>query len=50
MQPLSPSESHTKVILDTVISEFMMLLTEYRSYYMEMSLPDTMYKMLVPIL
>ena len=33
-----------------VISEFMKLLTEYPSYYMEMSLPDIARKMLVPIL
>ena len=47
MQPPSPQESHTKVVLDTVISEFMKLLTEYPSYYKEMSLPDTTCKMLV---
>ena len=49
MQPPSPLESHTKVIFDTVITEFMKLLTEYPSYYKEMSLSDTMCKMLVPI-
>ena len=32
-----------------VISEFMKLLTEYPSYYKEMSLPDKECKMLVPI-
>ena len=32
-----------------VISEFTKLLTGYPSYYKEMSLPDTMRKMLVPI-
>ena len=42
-------ERDTKVILDTVISEFMKLLTEYPSYYKEMSLPDMARKMLVPI-
>jgi len=42
-------ERDTKVVLDTVISEFMKLLTEYPSYYMEMSLPDIARKMLVPI-
>ena len=50
MQPPSPQESHTEVVLDMVISEFMKLLTEYPSYYMEMSLPDIARKMLVPIL
>ena len=49
MQPLSPQKSHAEVILDTVISEFTKLLTEYPSYYKEMSLPDTTHKMLVPI-
>ena len=49
MQPPSLQESHTEVILDTVISEFMKLLTEYPSYYKEMSLSDTAHKMLVPI-
>ena len=48
-QPLSPQESHTKVILDMVISEFTKLLTEYPSYYKELSLPNTARKMLVPI-
>ena len=33
--------------MDIVISEFMKLLTEYPSYYKEMSLPDTTCKMLV---
>ena len=33
-----------------VISEFTKLLTEYPSYYKEMSLPDTACKMLVPIM
>ena len=32
-----------------VISEFMKLLTEYPSYYKEMSLPDIACKILVPI-
>ena len=32
-----------------VIIEFMKLLTEYPSYYKEMSLPDIARKMLVPI-
>ena len=41
MQPLSPLESHTEVVLDTVISEFTKLLIEYPSYYKEMPLPDT---------
>ena len=50
MQPPSPQESHTEVILDTVINEFMKLLNEYPSYYMEMSLPNTAHKMLVPML
>jgi hypothetical protein len=50
MQPLSPQESHIEVVLDTVISEFMKLLTEYPSYYKEMSLPNTARKMLVPIM
>ena len=50
MQPPSPQESHTEVVLDTVISEFTKLLTEYPSYYKEMSLPDTARKMLVPIM
>ena len=45
----TPHESHTEVDLDTVISEFTKLLTEYPSYYKEMSLPDTTCKMLVPI-
>ena len=49
MQPPSPQESHTEVILDTVINEFMKLLNEYPSYYKEMSLPDIARKMLVPI-
>ena len=49
MQPPIPQESHTKVILDTVISVFTKLLTEYPSYYKEMSLLDTTRKMLVPI-
>ena len=49
MQPPSLQESHTEVILDTVISEFMKLLTEYPSNYKDMSLPDTARKMLVPI-
>ena len=49
MQPPSPQESHTEVILDTVISEFMKLLTEYPSDYKEMSLLDKASKMLVPI-
>ena len=35
--------------MDTVISEFMKLLTEYPSYYKDMSLPDTTHKMLDPI-
>ena len=35
--------------MDTVISEFTKLSTEYPSYYKEMSLPDTACKMLVPI-
>ena len=35
--------------MDIVISEFTKLLTEYPSYYKEMSLPDTAHKMLVPI-
>ena len=48
-QPLSPQESHTKVILDMVISEFTKLLTEYTSYYKEMPLLETTCKMLVPI-
>ena len=48
-QPLSPQESHTKVILDMVISEFTKLLTEYPSYYKEMYIPDTTHKILVPI-
>ena len=50
MQPPSPQESHTEVVLDTVISEFTKLLTEYPSYYKEMSLLDTACKMLVPIM
>ena len=50
MQPPSPQEHHTEVILDTVISEFMKLLTEYPFYYKEMSLPDTTRKMWVPIM
>ena len=33
-----------------VISEFTKLLTEYPSYYKEMSLPDIVCKMLVPIM
>jgi len=41
-------ESHTEVVLDTVISEFMKLLTKYPSCLM--SLPNTTSKMLVPIL
>ena len=49
MQPPSQQENHTEVILDTVISEFTKLLTEYPSYYKVMSLPDTARKMLVPI-
>ena len=49
VQPPSPPESHTKVVLDMVISEFTKLLTEYPSYYKEMSLSDTSHKMLVPI-
>jgi hypothetical protein len=49
MQPPSPQESHTEVILDMVISEFTKLLTEYPSYYKEMSLLDTVHKMLVLI-
>ena len=32
-----------------IISEFMKLLTEYPSYY-KMSLPDTVRKMLAPIM
>ena len=36
--------------MDTIISEFTKLLTEYPSYYKEMSLPDTARKMLVPIM
>jgi len=36
--------------LDTVISEFMKLLTMYPSYFKEMSLLDTARKMLVPIM
>jgi len=36
--------------LDTVISEFMKLLTEYPSYYKEMFLLDTASKLLVPIM
>ena len=35
--------------MDTVIGEFRKLLTEYPSYYKEMSLPDTARNMLVPI-
>ena len=35
--------------MDTIISEFTKLLTEYPSYYKEISLPDTTRKMLVPI-
>ena len=35
--------------MDMVISEFTKLLTEYPSYYKEMSLLDTTRKMLVPI-
>ena len=35
--------------MDTVISEFTKLLTEYTSYYKEMPLLDTTCKMLVPI-
>ena len=35
--------------MDTVISEFTKLLTEYPSYYKEMSLSDIARKMLVPI-
>ena len=50
MQAPSPQESHTVVVLDIVISEFTKLLTEYPSYYMQMSLPDTAHMMLVPIL
>ena len=49
VQPPSPPESHTEVVLDMVISEFTKLLTEYPSYYKEISLPDTTRKMLVPI-
>ena len=36
--------------MDTVISEFTKLLTEYPSYYKELSLPNTARKMLVPIM
>ena len=36
--------------MDTVISELTKLLTEYPSYYKEMSLPDTARKMLVLIM
>jgi hypothetical protein len=50
MQPPSPQESHTEVILDMVISEFTKLLTKYPSYYKEMSLLDTARKMLLPIM
>jgi hypothetical protein len=50
MQPPSLQESHTEVILDMVISEFMKLLTKYPSCYKEMSLSDTAHKMLVPIM
>ena len=50
MQPPSLQESHTEVVLDMVISEFTKLLTEYPSYYKQMSLPDIARKMLVPIL
>jgi hypothetical protein len=50
MQPPSLQERHTEVILDGVISEFTKLLTEYPSYYKEMSLPDKARKMLVPIM
>ena len=35
--------------MDRIISEFTKLLTEYPSYYKEISLPDTARKMLVPI-
>ena len=35
--------------MDTIISEFTKLLTEYPSYYKEMFLSDTAHKMLVPI-
>ena len=35
--------------MDMVINEFTKLLTEYPSYYKEMSLPDTAHKILVPI-
>ena len=35
--------------MDMVISEFTKFLTEYASYYKEMSLLDTTHKMLVPI-
>ena len=49
VQPPSPPESHTEVVLDMVISEFTKLLTKYPSYYKEMSLLDTAHKMLVPI-
>ena len=49
MQPPSPQESHTEVVLDMVISEFTKLLTEYPSYYKELALPDTARKMLVSI-
>ena len=40
MKPPSSKESNTEVILDMVISEFTKLLTEYPSYYKEMSLLD----------
>ena len=49
MQPPSPLERHTEVVLDMVISDFTKLLTEYPSYYKEMPLLDTTRKMLVPI-
>ena len=36
--------------MDTIISEFTKLLTEYPSYYKEMSLSNTARKMLVTIM
>jgi hypothetical protein len=59
VQPPSQQKSHTKVALDTVISEFtldtvisefMNLLTQYPSIYKEISLAHAMHKVSVSIL
>ena len=50
MQPPSPQKSHTEVALDTVISVFTNLLTQYPSNYREMSLADRARKISVCIL